>query len=268
MTDFGHCIKWMETIGQNYAKCPWMAVGCSWLRQTYTERCRGGCLHTLASHPAFNSRSHDVTACYRRAMSWDQYLPWHWRCGWCGPALFINTCPSWWVGLGGTAPVGGVGRAVAPVPGARLPVAQQTGAVPGRGGCPGQEEHPSLVLPPKFCPAAFPSACRLPAAGSAFAFSWPWFNRAPVMQGFAVVLRSDTSCFMKCLEIWVILWNNWFHNVTVTCTVSRQPGDRVTLVALFSCSRGGFCSAFSQIKVSSPYKCYKACCLAINSCKW
>lgn len=149
-----------------------------------------------------------------------------------------------------------------------LCVPWQTRAVPGRGGSPGWEEHPSFILWPKFCPAAFTSACRLPTAGSAFAFSWSWFNRAPVMQGFAVVLSSDTSCFMKCLEILVILWNNWFHNMPVTCTLSRQPGDRTTLVALFSCSWGGFSSAFAQIKVSSPYKCYKVCCLAINSCKW
>lgn len=108
----------------------------------------------------------------------------------------------------------------------------------------------------------------LPAADSIFCFSWLWFNRALLMQGFTVVLSSDPSCFVKCLKILVILRNNWFHNTSVTCTPSRQSGDRTKLVALFSCGHGSFCSAFSQIKVSSPYKCYKVCCLAINCCKW
>lgn len=120
----------------------------------------------------------------------------------------------------------------------------------------------------KLCHVALTSTRWLPAAGSIFCLSWLWFNRALLMQGFTVVLSSDTSCFVKCLKILVILRNNWFHNMSVTRTASRQSGDRTKLVALFSRGRGSFCSAFSQIKVSSPYKCYKVCCLAINCCKW
>lgn len=46
--------------------------------------------------------------------------------------------------------------------------------------------------------------------------------------------------------------------MTVTCTPSRQSGDRITVVALFSCSRGSFSSAFSQIKVSFSLKMLKS----------
>lgn len=99
-----------------------MAVGHSWLRQTFTERCRYTCIHTAASHLVFNSRLHDVTEWYRRVMSQDQYSPWHWRCGWCRPAVFINTRPSWWAGLGGMALGSGTGKALVSIPSAGLSV--------------------------------------------------------------------------------------------------------------------------------------------------
>lgn len=93
-----------------------------------------------------------------------------------------------------------------------------------------------------------------------------WLSQAPNAR-FHLALSSDMSGSLERLEISVILGNDWFHNTTVTRPLSRQSGDRVMGAALSSCSQGSFSSAFSGIKVSSPYQEYKGSCLVINSCK-